>query len=124
MVLGRRTFMKLGAAGAAAASLPRRRVALGSDYPMRPVQVVVGFPPGGATDIIARLIAQRLAERLGQHFVVLNRPGAGGNIATAAVARAYPDGYTLLLISGSNIYNMTLYEHLDFDFIHDITPIA
>jgi tripartite-type tricarboxylate transporter receptor subunit TctC len=86
--------------------------------------LLVGYPPGGANDIIGRLIAQRLSERLGQQFIVENRPGAGSNIATEAVVRARPDGYTLLLTSGSNAYNTALYDHLGFDFIRDIAAVA
>ena len=86
--------------------------------------MLVGYPPGGANDIIGRLIAQRLSERLGQQFIVENRPGAGSNIATEAVVRARPDGYTLLLTSGSNSYNTALFDHLSFDFIRDIAAVA
>jgi len=86
--------------------------------------LLVGYPPGGANDIIGRLIAQRLSERLGQQFIVENRPGAGSNIATEAVVRARPDGYTLLLTSGSNSYNTALFDHLSFDFIRDIAAVA
>jgi tripartite-type tricarboxylate transporter receptor subunit TctC len=93
-------------------------------YPTRPVRIVVGYPPGGVTDIVARLIAPWLSERLGQSFVVENRPGASSNIATEAVARASPDGYTLLLISSANAANVTLYENLNFNFIRDILPVA
>jgi tripartite-type tricarboxylate transporter receptor subunit TctC len=100
------------------------RIASALDYPTRPVHLIVGYPPGGVTDIVARLIAPWLSERLGQSFVVENRPGASSNIATEAVARALPDGYTLLLISSANSANVTLYEKLNFDFIRDIAPIA
>ena len=88
------------------------------------MHLVVGYPPGGVTDITARLIAPWLSERLGQQFVVENRPGASSNIATEAVARALPDGYTLLLISSSNAANVTLYDKLNFDFLRDIVPVA
>jgi tripartite-type tricarboxylate transporter receptor subunit TctC len=93
-------------------------------YPTRPVQLIVGWAPGGFSDITARLIAPWLSERLGQQFVVENRPGASSNIATAAVARAAPDGYTLLEVGDSNAFNATLYNKLTFNFIRDITPVA
>jgi tripartite-type tricarboxylate transporter receptor subunit TctC len=93
-------------------------------YPSRPVRIIVGFPPGGGTDTTARLIGQYLSERLGQPFVIDNRPGAGANIATEAVVRAPADGYTLLLTSNSNAINATLYDKLSFSFIRDIAPIA
>jgi len=118
----RRQFLRL-AAGAGA--LPAAtRIAAAQAYPTRPVHLVVGYPPGGVTDITARLIAPSLSERLGQQFVVENRPGASSNIATEAVARALPDGYTLLLISSSNAANVTLYDNLNFDFLRDIVPVA
>src|ERR1700704_3396915 len=94
------------------------------DYPTRPVRWVVGYPPGGATDIIARLIAQRLSERLGQQFVIENKPGAGNNIATEAVINAEPDGYTVLLVNPANYINATLYTNLKFNFIRDIAALA
>jgi tripartite-type tricarboxylate transporter receptor subunit TctC len=93
-------------------------------YPTRPVRFLVGYPPGGATDILARLIGQRLSERLGQPFVVENKPGAGNNIGTEAAVNAAPDGYTVLLINPANYINTTLYAHLKFDFVRDIAPIA
>jgi len=95
-----------------------------ASYPSRPVRVVVGFAPSGAADILARLISQRLSERLGQPFVVENRPGAAMNIATGLVAKAPPDGYTLLNITTINAWNGSLYRHLDYDFIRDIAPVA
>jgi tripartite-type tricarboxylate transporter receptor subunit TctC len=122
MKLSRRTFLHLAAAATALPTMPR--VASALDYPTRPVHLIVGYPPGGVTDIVARLIAPWLSERLGQSFAVENRPGASSNIATEAVARASPDGYTLLLISSANAANVTLYEKLNFDFIRDIAPIA
>jgi tripartite-type tricarboxylate transporter receptor subunit TctC len=122
MKLPRRKFLHLAAGAAALPVLPR--IALALDYPTRPVHLVVGYPPGGVTDITARLIAPWLSERLGQQFVVENRPGAGSNIATEAVARALSDGYTLLLISSSNAANVTLYDNLNFDFLRDIVPVA
>jgi tripartite-type tricarboxylate transporter receptor subunit TctC len=94
------------------------------DYPTRPVRWVVGYPPGGATDIIARLIGQRLSERLGQQFVIENKPGAGNNIATEAVINAEPDGYTMLLVNPANYINTSLYANLKFNFPRDIAPIA
>ena len=94
------------------------------DYPTRAVRWVVGYPPGGATDIIARLIGQRLSERLGQQFVIENKPGAGNNIATESVVNAEPDGYTVLLVNPANYINTSLYAHLKFNFPHDIAPVA
>jgi tripartite-type tricarboxylate transporter receptor subunit TctC len=122
MKLRRRNFFHLtaGAAALPAASL----LAWAQTYPARPVRIVVGFAPGGGTDIMARLIGQWLSERLGQQFVVENRPGAGTNIATEAVVNAPPDGYTLLLACLPNASNATLYENLKFNFIRDITPVA
>jgi tripartite-type tricarboxylate transporter receptor subunit TctC len=122
MRLPRRTFLHL-AAGAAA--LPAvSRIASAQAYPTRPVRIIVGFPAGIAADAIARLIAQSLSESLGQQFVVENRPGAGSNIATDAVVRATPDGYSLLLLTQTNAINATTYENLGFDFIRDIAPVA
>ncbi len=94
------------------------------DYPTRPVRFVVGFPPGGATDILARLIGQRLSERLGQQFVIENKPGAGNNIGTETVVNAAPDGYTVLLVNPANYINASLYTNLKFNFIRDIAPVA
>src|SRR5213079_273632 len=99
-------------------------VAWAQAYPSRPVRWIVGFPAGGATDITARLMGQWLSERLGQPFIIENRPGAGTNIAVEAVVRAPPDGYTLLLVVTANAVNATLYEHLNFNFIRDIAPVA
>ncbi len=98
--------------------------AAAQDYPSRPVKWVVGYPPGGATDILARLIGQRLSERLGQQFVIENKPGAGNNVGTEAVVTADPDGYTLLLVNPANGINASLYAKLPFDFIRDIAPVA
>jgi tripartite-type tricarboxylate transporter receptor subunit TctC len=95
-----------------------------TNYPNRPVHLFVGFPPGGAADLFARLIGQVLSERLGQPVVVENRSGAGGNVATEAVVRSSPDGYTLLQIASTNSWNMTLYDHLSFNFLRDIAPVA
>src|SRR6266581_3399741 len=115
MKLPRRQFLHL-AAGAAA--LPAvSRVARAQTYPTRPVRLIEGFGAGSAPDVLARLIGQSLSERLGQQFVVENRSGANSNIATDAVARASPDGYTLLLITSANAINTTLYDKLSFDFI-------
>ena len=122
MKLARRSFLHL-AAGAAA--LPAvSRMSWAQAYPTRPVRWIVGAPPGGALDIVARLMGQWLSERLGQPFVIENRPGAGTNIGTEAVAKAPPDGYTLLLISTPSAINATLYEKLNFNFIRDIAPVA
>ncbi|MBR1223744.1 MULTISPECIES: tripartite tricarboxylate transporter substrate binding protein [unclassified Bradyrhizobium] len=98
--------------------------ALAADYPTRPVKWVVGYPPGGATDIIARLLGQRLSERLGQQFVIENKPGAGNNIATESVINAEPDGYTLLLVNPANYINASLYANLKFNVVRDIAPVA
>ncbi len=122
MKLHRRKFLGLAGAVAAAPALPRRVSA--DDYPSRPVRIVAGFAAGGGVDITARLIGQWLADRLGQSFVVENRPGAGGNIGTEAVVNAAPDGYTLLLATVPNAVNASLYEKLKFNFIGDIAPIA
>jgi len=108
-----------------AAGLPVfARAARAQAYPTRPVRIIVGFAPGGAADITARLIAQWLTDQLGQQFIVENRPGAGTNIGTEAVVNAPADGYTLLLVSVANTVNATLYEKLNFDFLHDIVPVA
>jgi tripartite-type tricarboxylate transporter receptor subunit TctC len=98
--------------------------AMAADYPTRPVKWVVGYPPGGATDIIARLLGQRLQEKLGQPFVIENKPGAGNNIATESVINAEPDGYTLLLVNPANYINTSLYANLKFNLPRDIAPIA
>jgi tripartite-type tricarboxylate transporter receptor subunit TctC len=122
MKLPRRQFLHL-AAGAAA--LPAvSRFAWAQAYPTRPVRIVVGLAPGSSNDIVARLIGQWLSERLGQQFIIENRPGAGTNIATEMVVRAPADGYTLLLVGPAQAINATLYEKLNFNFIRDIAPIA
>ncbi|MBX9778251.1 MAG: tripartite tricarboxylate transporter substrate binding protein [Xanthobacteraceae bacterium] len=127
MTLPRRAFLQI-AAGAAAlplASLPFcSRLASAQPYPSRPVRIIVGFAPAGASDIAARLMAQWLSERMGQQFVVENRPGAGSNIATEAVVRSPPDGYTLLLAGPPNAINASLYQNLSFNFLTDIVPVA
>jgi tripartite-type tricarboxylate transporter receptor subunit TctC len=122
MRLCRRQFLHLAAG---ATTLPAvSRIARAQIYPTRPVRIIVGFPAGGVTDIIARVTGQWLSERLGQQFVIENRPGAATNIATEAVIRAPADGYTLLLANATNAINATLYERLNFDFIRDVVPIA
>ena len=118
----RRQFLHLVAGASALPGLPR--VALAQTYPTQSVRLIVGFPAGNASDILARLIAQSLSERLGQQFVVENRPGAGGNVGTEIVVRALPDGYTLLLVLSSNAYSAKLYANLNFNFIRDIAPVA
>jgi tripartite-type tricarboxylate transporter receptor subunit TctC len=122
MKLPRRNFLRL-AAGAAA--LPAvSRIAWAQAYPSRPVRIIAPTAPGGAPDILARLIGPWLSERLGQQFVVENRPGSGTNIGTEVVVRASPDGYTLLMVASANAINATLYSKLNFNFIRDIAPVA
>jgi tripartite-type tricarboxylate transporter receptor subunit TctC len=122
MKLQRRQFLQL-AAGAAALPVTSG-VASAQTYPARPVRLVIGYTPGGSADLTARLMGQWLSERLGQSFVIENRPGGGTNIATEAVVRAAPDGYTLMLVAPANAVNATLYEKLNFDFLRDIEPVA
>ncbi|HEY7297848.1 MAG TPA: tripartite tricarboxylate transporter substrate binding protein [Xanthobacteraceae bacterium] len=122
MNLPRRRFLHVAGGAAALATISRTGWAL--DYPTRPVRVVVGYPAGSATDVIARLVSQWLSERLGQPFLVENRTGAGSNIATEAVAHAPPDGYTLLLVGATNAVNASLYQRLNFNFVRDIAPVA
>src|SRR5262245_60061186 len=122
MKLPRREFLHL-AAGAAA--LPAvSRIARAQAYPTRPVRLIAPFAAGGISDTVARLMGQWLSERLGQQFVIDNRPGGGSNIGTEAVVRAPPDGYTLLMATSSNAINATLYDNLKFNFIRDTTPVA
>jgi tripartite-type tricarboxylate transporter receptor subunit TctC len=118
----RRTVLCLIATGVFAMASIGRASAL--DYPTRPVRFVVGYPPGGATDILARLIGQRLSEKLGQQFIIENKPGAGNNIGTESVVNAEPDGYTVLLINPANCINTSLYANLRFNFVRDIAPVA
>jgi tripartite-type tricarboxylate transporter receptor subunit TctC len=122
MRLVRRQFLRLAAGAAAVPMLTRTASALA--YPTRPVRVIVPFPAGGGPDVAARLLANWLSDRLGQSFVVEDRPGAGGTIATEAVVRAAPDGYTLLASSAANAVNAALYDNLSFDFVRDIAPVA
>src|SRR5215467_10143610 len=122
MKLPRRRFLQLAAGAAATSSVPR--MARAQAYPSRPVRIIVGYAPGGGQDILARLIGQWLSDRLGQSFVIENRPGAGANIATEAVAHAPPDGYTLLTIGPAHAVNATLYDKLSFNFLRDIAPVA
>jgi len=120
MRLQRRAFLQLAAGFAALPS----RAAWAQNYPARPVRMMVGYPAGYGPDIVARLVAQSLSERLGQEFVVENRPGAGSNIGTELVVRAAPDGYMLLLLTSTNVVNASLYTNLKFNVIHDIAPVA
>jgi tripartite-type tricarboxylate transporter receptor subunit TctC len=122
MKLPRRYFLHLAAGAAALPAVPR--IARAQAYPTRPVRLIVGFPAGGTTDIGARLIAQWLSKRLGQPFVIENRPGAGSNIAAEAVVRSPPDGYTLLMVGTPNAINVTLYDKLNFNFLRDIALVA
>src|SRR5437868_2768237 len=123
MKLLRREFLAMGASAAALPALSQTTMA--QAYPTRPVRIIVPFGAGGTgPDILARLIGQWLSERFGQPFVIENRPGAGGNIGTEAVARAPADGHTLLLVGAWNAINATLYDKLNFNFIRDIAPVA
>jgi tripartite-type tricarboxylate transporter receptor subunit TctC len=121
-MISRRRALGLAALGLPAIITARRAAAL--DYPTRPVRFVVGYPPGGATDILARLVGQKLSETTGQQFVIENKPGAGNNIGTEAVVNAPGDGYTVLLINPANYINSSLYANLKFDFVRDIAPVA
>jgi tripartite-type tricarboxylate transporter receptor subunit TctC len=125
MEIRRRQFLYLVAGAAGAAALPAvSRIAAAQTYPSRPVRLIVGFAPGGSSDIFARLIGQWLSERLGQPFVIEDRPGANSNIATEVVVRATPDGHTLLLVTASNAINISVYDKLNFNFIRDIVPVV
>jgi tripartite-type tricarboxylate transporter receptor subunit TctC len=122
MNLSRRSLLHLSAGAVALPALSRR--ARAQTYPARPIRLIIGYTPGGSADITARLTGQWLSERLGQSVIVESRPGGGTNIATEAVVRAPPDGYTLLLVAPANAINATLYDKLSFDFLRDIVPVA
>jgi len=122
MKLPRRNFLQLTAGVAAVPAVSR--IARAQAYPTRPVRIIIGFAPGGVVEIVARLMGQWLSERLGQPFIIESRPGAASNIATEAVVRAPPDGYTLLLVTAANAINTTSYEKLNFNFLREIAPIA
>jgi tripartite-type tricarboxylate transporter receptor subunit TctC len=122
MKLPRRQFLRLAAGGAALSAASR--IARAQTYPTKPVRWILGYAPGGTTDILSRLMGAWLSERLGQQFIIETRPGAGTNIGTEAVVNAAPDGYTLLMVSSSNAINATLYDKLNFDFSRDIWPVA
>jgi tripartite-type tricarboxylate transporter receptor subunit TctC len=122
MKLARRNFLHALAGAAAFPALSR--TALAQAYPARPARIISGFPPGGISDTYARLIAQWLSVQLGEQFIVENRPGAGGNLAAEAVARAAPDGYTLLLTTSADAWNATLYRNLNFDIVRDFDPVG
>src|SRR5262245_4947363 len=122
MTFPRRHFLRLAAGAAALPVAPR--MARAQAYPTKPIRIIVGFAPGGATDTTARLMGNWLSERLGQQFVIENRPGAGTNIATEAVVRSPADGYTLLMVTASNAINATLYEKLNFNFLRDMVPVG
>jgi tripartite-type tricarboxylate transporter receptor subunit TctC len=122
MKLPRREFLRLAAGAAALPALSR--MARAQTYPTKPVRWVLGYAPGGTTDILSRLMGAWLSERLGQQFIIETRPGAGTNIGTEMVVNAAPDGYTLLMVSSSNAINATLYDKLNFNFSRDISPVA
>src|SRR5690242_7604363 len=126
MRFSRRAFMPLavGAAAWPALSAIGARVARADTYPSRPARIIVGFPPGGATDIMARLMGDWLSQRLGQQFLIDNKPGVSGNIGTESVVRAPADGYTLLQVVTPNAINAALYSNLGFDFVKDIAPVV
>jgi tripartite-type tricarboxylate transporter receptor subunit TctC len=122
MKLRRRQFLQIAVAGIPAVAVPR--IAWSQDYPVRPVQIVAGFPPGSHADLYARLVGQVLSERFGKQFIVENRTGAGGTLAAESVARAAPDGHTLLLTNPADALAPALYDKLRFDYLRDITPVA
>jgi tripartite-type tricarboxylate transporter receptor subunit TctC len=122
MPLQRRKLLQLAAGGGAL--LARPCVARAQAYPSQPVRIIAGFPPGGPSDLLARLMGQYLSERLGQPFIVENRPGAASNLATETVARAPADGHTLLVAVTTNAINATLYDNLKFDFVRDVAPVS
>jgi tripartite-type tricarboxylate transporter receptor subunit TctC len=122
-MLSRRAALGMMATGLSGLAMPAR-LAQAADYPARPIRFLVGYPPGGATDIIARLIGQRLSEKLGQQFVIENKPGAGNNIGTEAAVNAEADGYTVLLVNPANYINTSLYANLKFNFVRDIAAVA
>ena len=122
MQLSRRRFLHLVAGTVALPAVSR--IACAETYPARAARIIVGFPPGIGPDILARLIGQRLSDRLGRQFVVENRPGAGSNIGTEIVVQSAPDGYTLLWAAAANAINATLYPELNFNFVRDIAPVA
>src|SRR5437016_9398014 len=122
MGIPRRQFLHLAAGAAAWLAAPR--VVRAEAYPLRPVRIIVGYTPGGSTDIVARVIGQQLQEQLGQPFIIENRPGAGASIGTEAVVRSPADGHTLLLVNSADTINATLYPRLNFNFMRDIAPIA
>src|SRR6516164_9802539 len=122
MKLPRRNFLHLAAGAAVLPAVPR--IARAQAYPTRPVRWIIGFPPGGGADIVARIMARWLSARLGQEVIIENKPGAGTNIATQAVVNSQPDGHTLLWVGTANAVNATLYEPLPFNFLRDIAPVA
>src|SRR5262245_33418856 len=122
MGLLRRQFLQLATTAIAGIATPS--VGWAQTYPTRPVRIIIGFPPGGATDIVARIIGQWLSERFSQPVVIENRPGGGSNLAVQAVINALPDGYTILVATGSNAVNATFYESLPFNFLRDIEPVS
>jgi tripartite-type tricarboxylate transporter receptor subunit TctC len=117
MKLPRRQFLHLMAGAAALPAVPR--LAWAQTYPTRPVRLIVGWPPGGAADVVGRLVGQLLSERLSQPFVIENRPGAGGSLAAEAAVKASPDGHTLLMIGSNHAWNVALYDNLSFEFVRD-----
>src|ERR1700704_4389967 len=122
MKLRRRQFLQIAVAGIPAVAVPR--IAWSQAYPVRPVQIVAGFPPGSPPDLYARLAGQALSERFGKQFIVENRTGAGGSLAAESVARAEPDGHTLLLTNPADALDTALYDNLRFDYLRDIAPVA